>query len=153
MTPEQVIDLLTLAASHDSRTVGKHDVKAWFDIATEQDWHAGAAMRAVQQHATRDPMPVRPAHVTAILSEVRDRIRRSLFRIDITPPRELADDPRAEVAWRQEYTRNAVDRALEEWAVSGVLPESLPARPELGVVPRPQLEAKIRQLADRKKPK
>lgn len=152
MTPAQVIDLLSLAARYDSRTVGQEDVRAWGLIANEQDWHPAAAARAVIEHAKHDPIPVRPAHIKAILDAKTTEIRRALFRTDLTPPRELAEDPLAEIAWRREYTSTATAAALEHWAQTGELPQALPPAPELDSVPRPQLEAAIRRMADAKRP-
>lgn len=154
MTPEQVIDLLTLAARFDRRTVGDEDVRAWGLIANEQDWHPAAAARAVVEHAKRDPSTyLCPGHIAAILDAARTDIRRRLFRGDITPPRELRDNPRAEIAWRREYMRAALDDALVQWARTGELPDPLPPKPELDAVPRPQLDAAIARIANRHVPR
>lgn len=141
MSPDQVIDLLTLAARFDQRTVGDEDVRAWGLIANEQDWHPMAAARALVDHATVDPTPVRPAHITAILAAVRREIR-SRFTEDVCPPRELADDPRAEIAWRRRRVAEFVDRAFAAWSRREPIP-NLPQRRELGETVRPELTAAV----------
>lgn len=144
MTPEQVIDLLSLAARFDQRTVGDEDVRAWGLIANEQDWHPRAAARALVDHATVDPTPVRPAHITAILAAVRKEIR-SRFTEDVCPPRELADDPHAEIEWRRQRVATFVAAAFEAWSRREAIPH--PAqRHELGETERPQLTRQVREL-------
>jgi len=144
MTPEQVIDLLSLAARFDQRTVGDEDVRAWGLIANEQDWHPRAAARALVDHATVDPTPVRPAHITAILAAVRKEIR-SRFTEDVCPPRELTDDPQAEIEWRRQRVATFVAAAFEAWSRREAIPH--PAqRHELGETERPQLTRQVREL-------
>jgi hypothetical protein len=60
MTPEQVVDLLTLIAARDRRTIGKTDVTVWaFDIG---DLDYDDACRAVADHFREAASPsARPA--------------------------------------------------------------------------------------------
>jgi hypothetical protein len=135
MTPDEVIDLLTLAAAYDRRTVGQADVQAWGALATKCGWNAAHAQRAVLEHFDRSDRPVMPAHINAIIAEITRSIR-ARFDFCITPPRELADDPRAEIAWRRQFTAEYIDRALDCWAAGEPIPE--PERPmeiEGGVSP------------------
>jgi hypothetical protein len=68
MTPDEVIDLLTLAAAYDRRTVGQADVEAWLDAATRMHWTATAAQEALKAHYASSTQFAMPGHVT-------DRIR------------------------------------------------------------------------------
>jgi hypothetical protein len=148
MSPDQVIDLLTLATRFDQRTVGDEDVRAWGLIANEEDWHPMAAARALVEHVKVDATPVRPAHITAILASVRREIR-SRFTEDVCPPRELADDPRAEIAWRRRRVVEFVDLAFEAWARREPIPNP-PQRRELGETMRPELTAAVDRFETRR---
>jgi len=53
MTPEQVIDLLTLIAARDRRTVGKIDVTVWHDDIGDLDYTEAA--QAVTEHFREEP--------------------------------------------------------------------------------------------------
>lgn len=130
MTPAEVIDLLTLAAAYDRRTVGQADVEAWGAMAAKCGWTAAHARRAVLEHFDRSDRPVMPAHINQIIDETTRRIR-AKFTESITPPRELADDPRAEIAWRRQYTAEYVEHALDAWAAGQAIPE-LPKPDEIG---------------------
>jgi hypothetical protein len=127
MTPAEVIDLLTLAAAYDRRTVGQSDVEAWGAMATKCGWTAAHASRAVLVHFERSDRPVMPAHINAIIDEATRGVR-SRFTACITPPRELADDPRAEIAWRRQYAAEYIDRALDAWSAGQQIPE--PVKPD-----------------------
>lgn len=146
MTPDEVIDLLSLAAGFDQRTVGHDDVRAWGLIANEDDWTLPLACRALVEHAKIDPMPARPAHIKAIIDGVRKKIR-AQFTEDVCPPRELADDPRAEIEWRRKRVADYTQRALDCWAVDGQIPE-LDQRVALGETLRPELSAEVKRFAE-----
>nr|MDQ3578024.1 hypothetical protein [Actinomycetota bacterium] len=66
MTTDEVIDLLTLVAGFDQRTVGHADVTAWDLVARLENWTLPVAMRAVVEHhrAHAQRGRIRPAHVT-----------------------------------------------------------------------------------------
>lgn len=81
---------------------------------------------------------MKPSDVNAILAQVRQRLRKILFRQDITPPRELRDDVAAEILWRRRYASQLMEEALELWANTGEIAsndwpviERLTGRPEL----------------------
>lgn len=138
MTPAEVIDLLTLAAAYDRRTVGQSDVEAWGAMATKCGWVAAQARRAVLEHFDRSDRPVMPSHINTIIDETRRSIR-ARFTESITPPRELADDPRAEIAWRRQYTAEYVEHALDCWAAGRPIPEPV-KQVELGAGVPPELQ-------------
>lgn len=131
MTPDETIDLLTLIATFDQRTVGESDVAAWHAIATECDWTYPLVRRAVLEHHKRggDKPRIRPAHITDAIDGARTVIRKQVFSRDLVPPKELADDPRAELEWRRRHITEVTDRALSAWANGEPLPqlESAPA--------------------------
>ncbi|NIH81702.1 hypothetical protein [Amycolatopsis viridis] len=125
MTPDETIDLLTLIAAYDQRTVGEADVVAWRTVAVEEGWTFPLARRAVIEYHKRggDRPRIKPAHITDTLEQLRREISSKLFSVDLVPPRELGDDPRAEIEWRRTHIREATDRALEAWAGGKRLPE------------------------------
>lgn len=125
MTADEVIDLLTMIAAFDQRTVGDDDVQAWLLIATAEDWTSPLAQRAVIEHYRRggDRPRIKPGHITDTLTDLRRTISRTLLRADLQPPRELADDPRAEITWRRDHARQITDRALAAWARGEDLPQ------------------------------
>lgn len=67
-TTDDAIDLLTLAAAYDRRTIGQGDVHAWHDAATRAGWTRDAAFEAVKAHYATSTAWLMPGHVT-------DRIR------------------------------------------------------------------------------
>ena len=105
MTDDEVIDLLTFAASYDRRTVGKADVAAW-KLAVG-DLSFADAMDSVVRHYRDSRDFIMPAdirvHVKAIRSE---RLAASLIP---PPPLAVADNPAAYPAWLQARLREAGD--------------------------------------------
>ena len=138
MNTNEVIDLLTLIAACDQRTVGESDVEAWHAIATQAGWTFPLARQAVIEHHARgaDKGRIRPAHITDTLDALRNTIRRTVVRADLTPPRELADDPKAEIAWRHATLDRATQAAFDAWAGGRPLPQLAPA-PEPAKGPPP----------------
>lgn len=153
MAADEIIDLLTLITAYDQRTVGGDDVQAWLIIANAEDWTLPLARRAVIEHYRRggDRPRIKPGHITDTLTELRREISRTVFHTPLLPPRELADDPRAEIAWRREYTRRATDRALDAWARGEPLPALPPASPPADMAAAVSaVDPAIRLLANRK---
>jgi hypothetical protein len=111
-----MIDVLSLAASFDQRTVGETDVVAWMAVATECGWTFSLACRAVLEHYKHQRTRVMPADVNAILTEARRQAVAAIDTSDLRPPVELRDDPRAEVAWIQATHRQLVGQRLNTWA-------------------------------------
>lgn len=95
MKPSEATAVLAVAASFDRRTVGEADARAWAIVlegVEPQD-----ARDAVIEHYTESREFVFPADVLAI---VRRRVReKSRDLPPVTPPRDLADNPKAEIAW------------------------------------------------------
>lgn len=125
MTPDEIIDLLTLIASCDQRTVGETDVEVWHTIATECGWTWPLAKRAVIEHHSRggEKKRITPAHITDAIEAARAQIRRQVFQRDLMPPKELADSPLAELEWRRQHIAAVTERALNAWAEGQPLPQ------------------------------
>jgi hypothetical protein len=111
---DDVIDLLTMAAAIDQRTVGEADVTAWLAIAHECDWTPATARRALVEHYANHAERLMPAHITRRIAAQRERIRRTY--VPVAPPAELRDDPTAERLWLRERARRWVAIGLEAWA-------------------------------------
>lgn len=70
---DDVVDVLTLCAAYDRRTVGEFDIQAWLDALTI----AGVtsrddALQAVRMHHAGTTDWCKPSHVAAIVRSIRD---------------------------------------------------------------------------------
>ncbi|GGK61910.1 hypothetical protein Sme01_03760 [Sphaerisporangium melleum] len=90
MNPEEVIDLLTTAATFDRRTVGDADVIAWGAAVGDLDF--ADAQAAVIQHYTNSTEWLMPAHVRVRVKAIR--AARLAREVQPAPAPELADDPK-----------------------------------------------------------
>lgn len=117
MTRSQMVDLLSLIAAYDQRTVGHTDVDAWFLVATTERWTSPLAQRAVVDFHRRSAERgrIRPAHITDAIEQARQAVRRIVLHRPLDPPRDLADDPRAEIEWRRQRMDELTDEALAAW--------------------------------------
>lgn len=102
ITPATAAELLARASARDNREVTRAMAIAWSedldDVVSLAD---GSAAISAHYRRTRDwimPADINTA-VRAMRKERTDRIS------DLVPPGELADHPRAEAAWKREYTR------------------------------------------------
>lgn len=98
MTPEQVVDLLTLIAARDRRTLGKADVTVWaFDIG---DLDYDDACQAVADHFREDPDTwLMAGHVRKRVKAIREaRIGPAGPGLSPIPPPADPDDPQAYMA-------------------------------------------------------
>ena len=147
MTEDEVIDLLTLAAAYDRRTVGDADVEAWSAVALTSNWAFTVARKALVEYFKVNNKPIMPADINAIIGAQRKAIG-ARFTENVAPPKELRDDPAAEIAWRREFAEDYKRRALAAWAEDRELP-ALAQRAELGELERPQLSAAVADLVNR----
>lgn len=85
MTPAEVIDLLTVAAAYDRRTVGEADVEAWSDAATREKWTFAEAQEAVKSHYASSAQFLMPGHVTERISRGRRPIGQPPKYVGLTP--------------------------------------------------------------------
>ena len=95
MNANEVIDLLTLMASYDRRTVGKSDVAAW-GLAVG-DLPFADSRDAVITHYRESREWIMPADVRDLVNEVRRERLKNAPALD--PPHEVADDPAKYVEW------------------------------------------------------
>ncbi len=133
-----------------TRNVGEGDVAAWHVIAVEEHWTWPRARRAAINYHRRDgDRPrIKPAHITDAIAAAR-KLARARFTEDVCPPRELADDPRAEIAWRRQRAVDWIGHALDAWTETGEIPTDLPQRRELGDTERPALMARHEDYSER----
>lgn len=94
MTPDDVVDVLTAAATFDQRNVGRSDVVAWH--AAIGDLTRDDAIAAVIKHYQESTDRMMPAHIRRNVDAVRDARLRKHGEIvpDVDP-----DDP----AWNDRY--------------------------------------------------
>ena len=61
-------------------------------------------------------------------------IRKQVFVRDLVPPKDLAENPRAELEWRRRHIAEVTERALGAWADGEPLPqlEAAPAEQAQG---------------------
>lgn len=91
MTPDQIVDLLTVAAAFDQRTVGEGDAMAWHSVLG--DLNFTDAKQAVLGHYADTRERVMPADIRSRVLAIRDR---RLQDTEIPPPPvELLDNPAA----------------------------------------------------------
>jgi hypothetical protein len=144
---DEMIDLLTMIAAFDQRTIGEGDVTAWLIIATEEGWTLPLARRAVIDHHRRggDRPRIRPAHITDAILAVKESARRAVLNADPMAPRDV--DP---AGWFRLQVEQAKERAVTAWANGDPLPELAPARirAQIEAAPVPDV---IRRLADTKR--
>lgn len=126
MTEDEVIDLLSMAAAFDSRTIGEADVAAWQAVADSCGWTSATARRALVEHHGHSTTRLVPGHITALIEAERARIRRSFN--PVPPPVNLRDDPTAERAWLRERARRHVQDGLDAWTAERT-PRELPGPP------------------------
>lgn len=98
------------AAAMDGQPRGAVDVRAWATAAAAERWtRAELAAAVIGVIATFTGFKILPGHVIEQVRANRDRIRARWYCPD--PPRALADDPRAEIAWRRRAADSFRDRA------------------------------------------
>jgi hypothetical protein len=101
VNPQEVINLLSIAAAFDNRKAGEANVHAWTDSAQRARWTFAEAAEALKDYyaTTQDEKPwVMPSHITARIKAVRqDQALRQTGR-ELT---QAAADPRALTAATQ----------------------------------------------------
>jgi hypothetical protein len=84
-------------------------------MSQDGGWDYRQAVRAFVEHGNNHPGEFFEAgHITQRVKEVRKEIRARWYCPD--PPRELAEDPRAEIEWRRRACDVFTDRNLALWA-------------------------------------
>lgn len=153
MNKSEIAVMLAMIAAFDQRTTGEVDIAAWQAVADVEHWAWPQVRRAVINfHRTKHSYRMQPADVVEELNTVRKAAARKLLKTDLTPPRHMADDVRAEITWRRNIARQVVDEAMEFWAVTGELPDSTSVELDEPHEPssRPDAIKNIRKIADEK---
>lgn len=121
MTPDETVDLLTVAAAFDQRTVGEGDAMAWHAVVGDLDFTD--AKQAVIAHYTDTAERVMPAHVrTRVRALRRDRLAREVVP---APPHEITDEPGRYQALLQAKVKQIADGKQVHLAI-GHLPSETP---------------------------
>jgi len=114
VTPDETLDLLSIAAAYDKRTVGTADVHAWSDSARRCRWtypEAAEAIKVYYATSVAERPWVMPSHVTQwIKAHRQDQHMRAQTRALTEPPRRVV-------------------RAVAEIARSTELPAAEPREP------------------------
>lgn len=147
MTKAEIADLLTMVASLDQypRAVDEVEVTAWLAIAEIEGWQFSHAKRAVVEfhRAEAGRGRITPAHVTDVIRETRRKISRMVAdKMMPAPPRALADDPAAEIAWRRHEIHQRVRAVMDSWATGQPLPPPVSDIP----APRTPVPDRMRRL-------
>ncbi|MCF8610012.1 hypothetical protein L5G28_07535 [Gordonia sp. HY285] len=61
---DQTVDLLTVIAAYDRRTVGKGDIAAWHEAARRIGWTYPEALDAIHAHYAESTKWLMPGHIT-----------------------------------------------------------------------------------------
>lgn len=124
ITRKEVAALLTRCASSssDQRTIGTADVEDWYEIAVMHHWSYPVARRIIVEYigSGAGKPRITEAHITD-----RTRALRSAAAASFVPPR-IPDGqhPSQYLAWHRAQLAAHIDRALAEWVVTGIEPDS-----------------------------
>lgn len=120
MTRNEILDLISLAAVYDSRTVGDEDVTGWWIIAGRHGWRAAAARRVLIEHYGEGAGKPRltPAAVTDALRDVRRRAAESFEPPVIPAGLPAIDYPH----WYRARLNRHVEVMIDRWAEGEDLP-------------------------------
>jgi hypothetical protein len=117
LTPDDVIDLLTLMSAYDQRETGPEDVRAWLMIADLERWDREVVKRIVLDHyrAGADKRRLTPAAVSDRHRELR-RSAAATFEDPVLP-----DDfgGLSYPAWYRAQRDAHVARLMAMWATTG----------------------------------
>ena len=123
ITNEQALELLMFAIVGDNRGVHDSNITLWREVSRQGGWTYEQGFRAVIEHRTFKPgVYLEAGHITQRVAEVRKDIRARWYCP--APPRELADDPAAEIAWRRRAAAEYVERNLALWAAGEPLDDA-----------------------------
>lgn len=114
MTWNQTVDLLSLAAVFDQRTVGEEDVKGWLLVAEVERWTFPLARRVLVEHyrAGADRPRLTPAAVSDGIRAARRQASDSFRVPDMPDALPGSDYP----TWYRARLAEHIDAQLEGWA-------------------------------------
>lgn len=113
MTRDELINVLSIAAAYDGRTLGESDIAAWGDAAERGRWSYQLAQDAVKAHYAESHEWIMPAHVTRRLRAHRAEPPRSNALPRATPVRAGDEHRRRVVAWFADEFRTDRERSSE----------------------------------------
>ncbi len=99
MTRDEIINLLSVAAAYDKRTLGEADIAAWSDAAERGRWGYEQAADAVKTHYAESDQWLMPGHVTRRIKDHRSEPPRSRALPKATPERAEDEHRRRVVSW------------------------------------------------------
>lgn len=152
MNEIEIADLLTEITGYTGAEFGAVDVNRWLTASQRAEathgvpWTLETAIAAVHDHFSASTDWLKPAHITQRLAEVQAAVRKGLTAVDYQAPRELRDDPAAEIRWLRAVRSEHVRRGVVAWALTGVIPDTVREAETLAVTvrqdaPRLALEA------------
>jgi hypothetical protein len=99
--------LLAVLAAYDRRTVGDIDVQVWGKAL--DDVRLIDAVDAAHRHYRASSEWLDAARVRALVKRLRAERLERFDETRLVPPAEIADDPRACIAWRRDLLRRVAD--------------------------------------------
>ncbi|MBH0778780.1 hypothetical protein [Nocardia bovistercoris] len=150
MTPDEVLILLQVAQSYDSRNIDRLMQSAWLDAATRMRWQRDAALEAVRSHYATSTERIMPAHVTGLIRAARPVAFAPQYRSALTsaPPA----SPEGRSAARALF---ASGRRTQEPRIGGLRrrrrTEPLPDGVEVGPEPQRAFVGDLCQVLDAKR--
>lgn len=123
ITPDNMIDLLSLMAVFDQREPGPEDVKGWLLIADLEGWDRDAVHRIVLDYyrSGADRPRLTPAAVTDRHRALR-RAAASSFEDPVIP----LDLPASDYpAWYRAQLNAHIDACMSRWAATGEEPRAI----------------------------
>lgn len=96
MTRDEIINLLSIAAAYDKRTLGEADIAAWSDAADRGRWTYEQAADAVKAHYAESERWLMPSHVT---DRIRSRRAEPARALPSAPERAADEHRRRVVGW------------------------------------------------------
>ena len=118
ITRNQIIELVNFNQSFNpyrKEEAQETDIATWSLAAIENQWTVDTARKALTIHHSRNEFLAKPANINQILNEQRNKYRNRIPG-DLTPPRHLRDNPRAEIAWRKTHITGYINACLNAWA-------------------------------------
>lgn len=133
-TPDQVVELLQLAAAYDKRTFGFAEKAAWTSAATIGGWTLEEAAQAIQYLQATSTEYLTPAHITA---HIQDRRRRERITGGTNPETGVKLPSHAEALklWADEMRAagaNPTDNQTRQ--ASALLAQLLDGAPDAGMI-------------------
>lgn len=144
--------MFKLFSGADGHKREEDDIDVWVTASRAARWtRAEVAAASLTLLANWTGYRIMPGHVTEQITKDRGRIRHAWYCPD--PPRELRDDPAAEIAWRRRAYGDFADRALLALATGQPLEDvpmlrEIEPNPMISLSPSEQFR-RLGQMAER----